>query len=119
MVAIVDGTKWIALDPATGRSRGQPIDLGFVPVRPVQHVDLDGDGEPEILAVGPGRAAQQLTLAAFATGTGQQLWVAPIKARSRKPVRPGRRARLAPRGQPRWGWPIRDRGPGLGPDGAR
>ena len=78
MVAMVDGTQWIGLDPATGQRRGQPIDLGFVPVRSVQHVDLDGDGEPEILALGPGRAGEKHALVAFAPGTGRELWVAPI-----------------------------------------
>ncbi len=54
--AFVDGARgsWIGFNPANGQPRGQPIDLGFVPVRPVQHADLDGDGEPEILALGPG-----------------------------------------------------------------
>ena len=53
-VGIVDGTTWLGLDPATGRPRSGPIDLGFEPVRPLQYADLDGDGEPEILALGPG-----------------------------------------------------------------
>ena len=53
-VAFVDDARWIGLDIANGQPRGQPIDLGFVPVRPVQHADLDGDGEPEILRLGRG-----------------------------------------------------------------
>ena len=36
---------------ATGRSS-----WGVVPIGPVQHADLDGDGEPEILVLGPGHA---------------------------------------------------------------
>ncbi len=83
MVTMVDGTQWLRLDPATGQLRGQPIDLGFVPVRPVQHVDLDGDGEPEILAVS--QTAPQASLVAFALDTGKQLWVAPIKAKYEAP----------------------------------
>ncbi len=77
---MIDGAQWVGLDPATGQPKGQPIDLGFLPVRPVQGADLDGDGEPEILAVGPGQAAQQQTLTAIAPGSGQPLWSAPIKA---------------------------------------
>ena len=42
------------LDPATGRPLGEPLEIGFVPIRDVQYADLDGDGEPEMLALGPG-----------------------------------------------------------------
>jgi len=80
MVAIVDGTRWFGLDPATGRPRAGPIDLGFGPVRQVQYADLDGDGEPEVLALGPGAAAKQQTLAAFSIATGRELWVEPVNA---------------------------------------
>ena len=48
LIAVLDDEKWLGLDPATGRVRAGPIDLGFAPVRPVPHADLDGDGEPEI-----------------------------------------------------------------------
>ena len=73
LVAFADGSQWIGLDPATGRPRVGPIDLGLTPVRPVQHVDLDGDSEPEILAVG--RVDGVATLAAIDVKTGQRLWV--------------------------------------------
>jgi len=79
-VAILDGWEWIALDPATGRPRSGPLDLGFVPVRPIQYADLDGDGEPEILALGPGPAAKQQSLAVFTSGTSQPRWTATIRA---------------------------------------
>ena len=55
-VAVVDGSKWIGLDPATGRLRGPAIDLGFTPVRPIQYADLDGDGATEVLALERGKA---------------------------------------------------------------
>ena len=55
LVAIQDGSQEIVLDAATGRPRSGPVDLGFEPVRPVQYADLDGDGEPESLVLGPGR----------------------------------------------------------------
>ena len=50
-VAVVDGSKWIGLDPATGRPRGPSIELGFAPIQPIQYADLDGDGSAEILAL--------------------------------------------------------------------
>ena len=76
-VAYVDGTKWIGLDPATGKPRGAPIDLGFVPVRPVQYADFDGDGEPDVLATGStGLTANQPMFAAFSLRTGRSLWSA-------------------------------------------
>ena len=77
-VAVVDGTKWIGLDPATGRSRGPSVDLGFTPVPPIQHVDLDGDGTVELLVLEAGKGWEPLTaptLAAFSTATGRRLWV--------------------------------------------
>ena len=81
MVAILDGDGMVAgLDPATGRPRSGPIDLGFEPVRPLQYADLDGDGEPEILALGSGPGPRQQTLAAFSPGTGRQLWTATVES---------------------------------------
>ena len=84
-VAYVDGAHWIGLDPATGQPRGAPIDLGFEPVRPVQYADLDGDGEPEVLATGPDQAANQQTLAAFSPGTVRNLWVATVNLKFQPP----------------------------------
>ena len=52
LVAAVGDSQWFGLDAATGRLRAGPVELGFVPVRAVQHADFDGDGEPEILALG-------------------------------------------------------------------
>ena len=74
-VAMLDDSSLLTLDAATGRPVGQPLAIGFVPVRAVQHADLDADGEPEVLALGPGPQDYQRTLAAFASGTGRQLWV--------------------------------------------
>jgi hypothetical protein len=85
VVGVLDDSRWIALDPATGRPRSGPIDLGFAPVRPPQYADLDGDGEPEVLALGPGATAPQQSLAAFSTATGRQLWVATINAKYGSP----------------------------------
>ncbi len=85
MLTYIDGAQWMSLDPATGKPRGTPIDLGFVPIGPIRYADLDGDGAPEILAMGPGQAGNQQTLAAFATGTGQQLWSAPVTVKYENP----------------------------------
>src|SRR5262249_23934461 len=60
-VAVIDGSKWIGLDPATGRPRGRSIDLGFAPILPIQYADLDGDGSAEILALGPNMNFEPLT----------------------------------------------------------
>ncbi len=80
-LAYVDGTKWIELDAATGKSSATSFDLDFVPVRPVQFADLDGDGHAEVLALGPGQAGNQQTLAAYAAATGRSLWTATVNAR--------------------------------------
>ncbi len=79
LIAYVDGERWIGLDPVTGRPKAGPFDLGFIPVRPVQHVDLDGDGDSEILALGPGPLSRQQTVAAFSTTTGRPTWVETIR----------------------------------------
>ena len=78
VVVVVAGSKWIGLDPATGRARRPPIELGFEPVQPIQHVDLDGDGTIEILALEPGKGGFEPltdpTLIALSMATGQRLW---------------------------------------------
>ena len=56
-VAVIDGSKWIGLDPATGRPRGPSIELGFAPILPIHYADLDGDGSAEILALERGHLA--------------------------------------------------------------
>jgi hypothetical protein len=73
-VAFQDQTHWFAIDPASGPERQKSIDLGFVPVRPVQYADLDGDGEPELLAVGPGTGGNRQTLVAYTLDSGRLLW---------------------------------------------
>ena len=51
-----------------------------MPVRPVQYADLDGDGEPELLAHLRGAMSRQQTLSAFSCQTGRMLWSATISA---------------------------------------
>ena len=78
LVVVVAGTKWLGLDPATGRVRRPPIEFGFEPVQPIQHVDLDGDGTIEILVLEPRKGGFETltdpTLIAFSMATGQRLW---------------------------------------------
>ena len=78
LVAVVRGSQWRGLDPATGKLRAGPVDLGDVPVVPVQHADLDGDGDPEILALGPGTTGKQRMLSAFSIKSGRQIWSAAV-----------------------------------------
>ena len=73
-IAFVHGTEWLGLDPQSGRVQAGPIELGFVPVRPVQHADLDGDGEPEVIALGPRPTGTQRTLRAFSIRNRHELW---------------------------------------------
>ena len=58
-VAVVDGSKWIGLDPATGRVTTPALELGFTPVGPIQYADLDGDGVMEVLALEPSKGSFQ------------------------------------------------------------
>jgi tRNA A-37 threonylcarbamoyl transferase component Bud32/outer membrane protein assembly factor BamB len=80
VVGIIDDTTWIGLDARTGRPIAGPHDIGFTPFRQVQHADLDGDGEPEILALGPGLKPGQHTMAALSCRSGRKLWTATVKA---------------------------------------
>ncbi len=74
LVAYSDGTNWVGLDPASGEVRAGPIDLGFIPIRPVQHADLDGDGELELLALDTGATAEKKILHAISITTRRELW---------------------------------------------
>jgi outer membrane protein assembly factor BamB len=76
LLAFVATTQWLGLDPATGRLQAGPIELGFMPARPVAHADLDGDGEPEILAIERGEQA----LRAFSIETGREIWAQTVDA---------------------------------------
>ncbi len=78
-VAYVDGTKWVGLDPATGKVRDGPIELNCDPVGPLKHPDLDGDGESEILVRGPGDADGELKLKAVSIKGGRELWVQAVE----------------------------------------
>ena len=74
-------SHFVRVDLETGRPLGPPIDFGFEPVRPLQYADLDGDGDPEILAMGAGTGRGRFSLAAFATLTGQRLWLTEVRDR--------------------------------------
>ena len=81
IVAFLDGTRWTGLDPASGRVQGAPIDLGFDPVGQVQHSDLDGDGEPEILALETGgNATRARTLHAVSIKARREIWAVEVWA---------------------------------------
>jgi outer membrane protein assembly factor BamB len=73
-VAYIDGTKWLGLDPATGKLQAGPIELAWSPEGTVQYYDLDGDGEPELLAAERGPAVGQIRLRAVSIKDGRELW---------------------------------------------
>ena len=74
LVGILDGKQWLGLDATTGRAQAGPFQLGFSPIRPLQQADLDGDGEPELLALQFGPAGRHNTLHALSIKTGRELW---------------------------------------------
>ena len=97
-VAIMDGSNVTLLDPASGQPRSAPFDLGFEPVCPPQYADLTGDGDPELVALGPGSSPQHQSLTAYTLNTGKELWTVPIAARY-----PQRHETIIP---PGWPWLI-------------
>ncbi len=80
LVAYVDGSEWIGLDLETGKRRAGPVDLGVKPVVPVQHADLDGDGEPEVLAFGQEPGGKERMLRAFSVKSLRELWAHSLDA---------------------------------------
>jgi hypothetical protein len=80
VLGVAHGTDWLALDPATGHAGAKPLDLPGPPVRSPQYADLDGDGQPELIAVGAGNAPTEETLSVTALATGKPLWTATIRA---------------------------------------
>ena len=74
LIAYVDSAQWLGLDPATGKLVAGPFDLGSTPLSPVQYADLDADGQPEVLALGPGPTGNQQTLTAFSLKTNRETW---------------------------------------------
>ena len=93
-VAIIDGSTWIGLDPATGRPRRPSIDLGFAPVQPIQYADVEGDGSADVIALEPGADFWPLAdpkLGAFLMTSGQRLWRKKLSSFYRPmPAVPGR-----------------------------
>ena len=78
LLAFLEGSIWQGLDPETGRLVAGPLELGFEPVRPILHADCDGDGEPEVLALGPNVLGPLRELHAFSNKTGRELWATDI-----------------------------------------
>ena len=74
LLSVVDGARWLGLDLATGQPKAGPFDLQSIAIRDVQYSDLDGDGEPELVALCPGPAGAQREIRAFSIKTGHTLW---------------------------------------------
>jgi serine/threonine protein kinase len=93
LLAIAAGTRWVGLDVKTGAPIGAPINLDvvpqreayqipFVPIRPEQYADVDGDGEPEILVLGDGPGGEQVAaLAAVSLANAKPLWTTSVRSR--------------------------------------
>ncbi len=92
IVAQVVGSQWTELDPVTGKPHGRTIDFGFMPARPVQHADLDGDGSPEVLALGLPPKGNSITLNAYSIVTREPLWREQVSGFESQP----------PRAPPQW-----------------
>ena len=80
LLAVAHGGHWLSLDPATGEARAKALDLPAPPIRPPQYADVDGDGEPELVAVRAGDDPTEESLWLTSGATGQALWTATIRA---------------------------------------
>jgi hypothetical protein len=95
VLAVSAGTRLVTLDPRDGRPLAPAQDLGVWPIRAPQFADLDGDGRPDVLLLGPSPDAQpaeamfgmsfppdddRLTLTARTLDTGRPLWRETLRA---------------------------------------
>ena len=80
VLAVAHGTHWLGLDPATGRAAARPFDLPGALGHAPHYADLDGDGEPELIAVCASETSTKETLTVFSPMTGNPLWTATIRA---------------------------------------
>ena len=115
------GTGQLALGPCRFEDRppplGPPIDFGFEPTRPLQYADLDGDGDPEILATGERTGGGRFSLAAFAPLTGSALADARLgPLHLLRTQRGSLDSHLATARRPGRGWTRRDRDPDFDPE---
>jgi PQQ-like domain len=80
LLGFVDNQRWLGLDSATGVMKAGPVDLGFVPLRPVQTADLDGDGELELVATEAGGASRREKVHVFSIKHRRELWALDVDA---------------------------------------
>ena len=73
-LAFLFDSHWSGLDPATGNVLAGPLDLGFIPAYPIVHADLDGDGQIDVLALGPASSGTEKVLYAFSVKPFRQRW---------------------------------------------
>ncbi len=73
-LAFLFDSHWSGLDPATGNVLAGPLDLGFIPAYPVVHTDLDGDGQIDVLALGPATSGTEKVLYAYSVKPFRQRW---------------------------------------------
>ena len=77
-LAFLFDSHWSGLDPATGNILAGPHDLGFTPAYPIVHADLDGDGQIDVLALGPASTGTEKVLYAFSVKPFRQRWAAGV-----------------------------------------
>jgi outer membrane protein assembly factor BamB/tRNA A-37 threonylcarbamoyl transferase component Bud32 len=83
LVLIVAGTRLLALDPRTRQAAWPALDLGFWPARPPQFVDLDGDGNTDVLLHRQNYPDDHLELLALKLRDRGELWRRTVRARWR------------------------------------
>jgi tRNA A-37 threonylcarbamoyl transferase component Bud32 len=75
-VGVVTGSRWLALDPKTGREVVPALQMKSAPAAPPVYADLDRDGRPELLTVGG--TGPSGTVSAHVLATGRLLWSQPV-----------------------------------------
>jgi tRNA A-37 threonylcarbamoyl transferase component Bud32 len=99
VVAVTAGTRWEGFNPKSGEPIGPWIKLvpdvaetktnAYVPVRPTQYADTNGDGEPEAIVVGDVAGAGGELICALTLPSGQMLWAEHVESQFRGDTRSG------------------------------
>ena len=75
LVAVVTGSRWIAVDPKTGQEATPALEMKTAPDRAPCYADLDRDGSPDLITIGGSGPSGRVS--AYSLVTRRLLWSLP------------------------------------------